>query len=183
MGKAGEKTGMSLEPVTAVATAKVYGPLPDDHPCYALIGLITSECARIEFNLDTAIFALAVVRPETGTCITGQFFGMFPRYMALLQLSLDRGLPDSIHKEIEKQSRVANRVAELRNRAVHDAWWEDTYSHEPYQYRTKSKKDTDYGLSSVSVEKLQSDLAEIRKHLDRVMKLKTTISQHLHPKP
>src|SRR5438045_3844627 len=137
---------MSLGKLTLTATAQTFRPLPDDHPCYALIGLITSECTRIEHFLDATIFEFVGLQSEAkiGACITGQMIGMYPRYQALSQLASERDAPEPIQEEIKRLERLSNDVANRRNRAVHDSWMEDGLG-DPHQFRTKAKKEPAYG--------------------------------------
>ena len=113
----------------------------------------------------------------------GQMVGMYPRYQALRQLALERGAPKPIIAEIERQAGVSNSIAEKRARAVHDAWMEDMFSNEPHQFRTKSKKVTDYGPQPMTIESLKNDLAAVRGHLERAMKLRSDIWELHRSKP
>lgn len=178
-------TGQSLTVAQGRVNATSFVPLPDKHQCYRLIGLITSECARIEHFLDAAIFEFAGLQSNarTGACITGQMVGMYPRYQALHQLAAEHGAPKPIQTEIKHLERLSAGVAKLRNRAVHDAWMQDTNSKKPHQFRTKAKKDTSYGPQPVTVAQLKKDLAEVRVHLERVMKFRSDVWEHHRPTP
>lgn len=178
-------TGVSAIVFQGKLNATAFRPLPDDHPCYALIGLITSECARVEHFLDAAIFDFIGLQSDAklGACVMGQMVGMYPRYQALRQLALERGAPKPIITEIERQVAVSSNIADKRARAVHDAWMEDMFSKEPHQFRTKSKKVTDYGPQLMSIASLKEDLAAVRKHLERAMKLRSDIWELHRPKP
>lgn len=170
-------TGQAMIVLTGKVSAQAFRPLPDDHPVYALIGLITSECVRIEHFLDATIFEFASLSSHArlGTCITGQMVGMYPRYMALHQLALERQAPKPIQSEIKKLIEASHDVATRRNRVIHDAWMEDVDSKEPHQFRTKAKKETAYGPQPAPIDKLREDLAFVRNHLDRVMKLRSEV--------
>ena len=149
------EANITLDDATVTATAQAFRPLPDDHPCFALIGLITSECARIEYFLDATIFEFAGLQSyaKRGACITGQMIGMHPRYQALYQLAIECDAPKPLRSEIERLHRLSNDIAQRRNRAVHDSWLGDGLG-DPYQFRTKTKKETEYGPSPVPLEKL-----------------------------
>ena len=178
-------TGVAMAVSIGTAHAQAFRPLPDEHSCYALIGLITSECARIEHFLDAAIFEMLGLQSEArlGTCVTGQMVGMFPRYMALHQLAIEKGIPAPLQSEIKKLTEASSGVATRRNRAVHDAWMEEMHSKEPHQFRTKNKKDTAYGPQPSPIEKLQDDLAFVRNHLERVMRLRSDLWELYRQKP
>jgi hypothetical protein len=176
-----EASGTAVGTSRAVATAQVFTPMPDDHPCYALVGLIAAETARIEQMLDGAIWDLAALMPVVGACITGQMVGAFPRYSALFQLAHLSELPAKILDEIKKQMGVSNEVAEKRNRAIHDPWYVEDETGEPHQYRGRTKKDLNFGPHPVSVDQLKDDLAFIRNHKERVRNLRNEIYLKLRP--
>lgn len=165
-------------------TAQVFSPLPDDHPAYRLVGLITSECARIEHFLDATIFEFLDMSSyaRRGACVTGQMIGMHPRYQALHQLAAERDAPKPIRTEIGRLEQLSNDVAKRRNRAVHDAWMQEKYTAELAQFRTKAKKEPAYGPQPVLIDELKEDLAIVRKHLDRVMKLRGDVWELYRPK-
>lgn len=177
--------GLSLSVAQGTVNASAFRPLPDDHPCYALIGLIASESARVEHFLDAAIFDFIGLQSDAklGAFRMGQMVGMYPRYQALRQLALERGAPKPIITEIERQISVSSNIAEKRARAIHDAWMEDMFSKDPYQFRTKSKKVTDYGPQPITIDNLKDDLAAVRRHLERAMKLRSDIWEFHRSKP
>jgi hypothetical protein len=161
--------------------AQGFRPLPDDHPCYALVGLITAEQARIESMLDAIIWELAEFEPAMAACITGQMIGMFPRYNALFQLAHHRRLDPSIAKEINYQAGKAGELGDLRNRAVHDPWFEEFTAGGSYQHKSRNKKNLTFGLQPVTTEDLKKDLSRLRSHMERVMKLRQDVWAALHP--
>lgn len=174
MGRTFEESIKETVKVTVSATGMAFRPLPDDHPAYALVGLITSECARIEHFLDATIFEFVGLQSHArlGASLTGQMIGMHPRYQALHQLALEREAPKPIRAEIGRLEQISNDIAKRRNRAVHDAWMEEMNSKEVAQFRTKTKKEPTYGPQAVLLDQLKDDLAFVRIHLDRVMKLR-----------
>lgn len=176
--------GMGMSVSFGAVTLNVFRSLPDDHPAYGLIGLIASECARIEHFLDATIFQFVGLQSQArmGTCITGQMFGMFPRYQALHQLALETGAPAKIRTEISTLEQASNDVAKRRNRVIHDAWMEETDSKELAQFRTKNKKETAFGPTPVHLDALKADLAYVREHLKRVMKLNGDVWELYQPK-
>lgn len=155
--------------------ATYFVPLPDDHECYRLVGLIAAEVARIEALIDTSIWELARVLPVTGACITGQMVGTYPRYLALYQLAMLCELQASIIKEIKRQMEVANSVSDRRNRAVHDPWYVEELTGEPHQFRGRTKKDPTFGPQPVGIAKLRDDLTFIRQHKERAQLLHNSI--------
>lgn len=153
----------------------VFSPLPDEHPCYSLVGQITAETARIELNLDHIIWEIAGVLQVVGACMTGQMVGMHPRYLALFQLADLAELPGKFLTEINKQKGYAGALADLRNRAVHDAWFVREGDGSPHQHKGRTKLDTRFGPHPVTVQMLQADLEKLRVHNQRVIKLQNEI--------
>lgn len=161
------------EPQTPALQA--FSPLPDDHPCYGLVGQITAETARIELNLDYIIWETVGLLPVAGACITGQMVGMYPRYLALFQLADLVDMPKPILEEINKQKGKSAGLADLRNRAVHDAWFAEESEGAPHQHKGRTKLDTRFGPHPVSVDMLRDDLGKLRRHNQRVIKLQNQI--------
>jgi hypothetical protein len=173
--------GLEMKLTGGVATITVFHPLPDDHPCYRLIGLIAAEAARIERLLDQTICYIAVIDLRVGACMTGQMIGPTPRFLALLQLALNRGMSAEIIKRINTVRGHAGEKFELRNRAVHDSWIADKATGEPYQFRGKSKQNPDFGPQPFSENALKDALAELRKYRDEVNALVSDIWTELQP--
>jgi hypothetical protein len=157
------------------AHIEIFNPLSDDHPCYALVGLIASEAARIEHFLDQAIANVSGMDHALAACLTGQMIGPNPRFSALLQLARQRALPKEVIATINRLSGRASGLFERRNRAVHDPWWEASSSGAPHQFRGKPKKDETYGLMPKNEQALRDDLTEIRKCREEVTALVSAI--------
>jgi hypothetical protein len=162
-------------PEVTRATIQTFKPLPDDHPCYALVGLIAAEAARIEHHLDQSISHLAGLDMAMGACLTGQMIGPTPRLNAMIQLARQRGLSPEIIKEIGTVEGHLSGLFERRNRAVHDPWWQEQGSGEPHQFRGKARKTQDYGLTPKAANELEDDLTELRKGRDEVLALVSKI--------
>jgi hypothetical protein len=161
--------------------ALVFDPLPDEHPCYRLVGLIAAETARIERLLEQSICNVGEMDLKAGACLTGQMIGPTPRFNALLQLAMNRGMSDGIIKRISTLSGHGSDKFERRNRVVHDPWLRERTSEEPHQFRAKAKKDPTFGAVPVSEKDLENTLTEIRKHRDDVNSLVSDIWTELRP--
>ena len=167
-------------PDTCLAIALVLKPLRDDHPCYALVGMIAAETARIERLIDQSICNIAEIGLTVGASITGQMIGPTPRFNALHQLATNKGMSAEILKRIKRTSGHANTHFERRNRAVHDSWLEDTDTGATHQYRGKAKSDPTYGPIPVSEQELKDTLGELRKYRIEVTELVADIWVELH---
>jgi len=175
--------GLSLAVAGGSVTMQAFRPLPDDHPCYRLIGLVAAEAARIERLIDQAICNVADVDLRVGACLTGQMIGPNPRFNALLQLAKNRGMSVAICKRIATLGGHASGYFERRNRVVHDSWLEDQATGEPHQFRGKPKKQESFGPVPASEAFLASELAAIRKHREDVTELVGAIWTELQPSP
>jgi hypothetical protein len=174
---------MAVEKDTALAlkVGRAFVPLPDEHACYQLIGLIAAEGARIEHLLNQSIAGAATVGLRYGACLTGQMIGPTPRFNALYLLCLERGASEDLLKRIKKVSGHAGTAFELRNRAVHDAWLEEVGEGTSHQFIGKPKNRPDFGVTPKSLQQLQDDLTELRKFREEVLDLVSDIWRALPP--
>ena len=162
-------------PVITQAVMEVFEPLDDDSPCYALVGLIAAETARIEHYLDQSLCNLAEIQKHVGACFTGQIVGPGPRFNAMLQLARERRLPKEIIDRIKNLDTKAHPIFDRRNRAVHDPWWRSKTSGKPHQFRGKPRKLDQFGLMPKTENELRDDLTEIRKYAVAVRRLVSDI--------
>jgi len=170
-GKIVEAKGKIFAFSGAKAHLRALVALPDDHECYPLVGLIAAESARIEELLDQEIADLADLQFPVAACLTGQMIGPNPRFTALRQLAVQRGMDESLIKRIKTLSGNAGPIFDKRNRVVHDPWVEDRASKETFQKRTKPRASPDYGFKPVGISDLKAILGELRKFEDKVREL------------
>lgn len=156
-------------------SVQVFEPLPDDNPCYRLIGLIAAETARIERLIDQAICNIGEMDLKVGACLTGQMTGAGPRFNALLQLATNRGMSEAILKRIKSLKRQAEPRFGDRNQVVHDAWVHERTTKEPHQFRGKARTNPKFGPEPVSATDLEDKLAKLRKHREDVNSLVSDI--------
>lgn len=181
MGKTYNETIHETVTASVSFNSQAFRPLPDAHPCYRLIGLITAEAARIDRIVDQAICNVAAIDLKVGACMTGQMIGPAPRFNALLQSAVNRGMSAQIIDRIKKVKGHASGYFDKRNRIVHDAWLEDVDTGEPHQFRGKSKHDPAFGPTPVSDQALKDFLVELRKHREEVNALVSDIWVELRP--
>jgi hypothetical protein len=175
-------------PIVSTSTAyaptiRAFKPLTDDHPCYALVGRIAAEQARIEHLLDGIIANLADLDEATAACVTGQMVGMFPRYSALFQLAHQCNMPPKIKEEVSNLRNRSGDIGEKRNRAVHDPWLEEIGSGSPYQHKGKAKANVAYGPAPVTELELLQTLSKLQSHRQRVFNLREAVWAATHPSP
>jgi hypothetical protein len=171
----------SRERALALKIGRAFEPLPDEHPCYQLIGLIAAEGARIEHLLNQAIANAAGLGLQYGACFTGQMIGPAPRFNALYLLCLEREVSADLLKRIKTVSGHAGAMFELRNRAVHDSWLVEVGEGTSHQFIGKPKHRPDFGVTPKSEQQLKDDLIEMRKHRDEVLDLVSDIWRALRP--
>lgn len=163
------------------ANATYFKPLPDDHACYRMVGLIAAETARIERLIDQAICNIADLDGKVGACFTGQMIGPNPRFDCIQQLAINRGMTDKIVKRIKTVSGHAGAQFLKRNRAVHDPWFAEGETDKSFQFRAKAKKDPEFGHVAVSATELETTLGDIRRFREEVNSLVSDIWTELKP--
>ena len=92
----------------------------DDH--YKSIGSVAAIWAKLELNINYAIWNLANLDKEAGACITAQIIAPVPRMRALISLVHYRGGKDDLMKSLNRFSGKLDKLARRRNRIVHDPW-------------------------------------------------------------
>ncbi len=127
-------------PITVNSSVEVHEPLPAGHPIFSLVGQVSSEFARLEHTLDTAIWALAELEPPLGACLTAQIIGVRPRCLTIIALLSHRGFKSDKVKKIRKFMEKTSSLSDDRNRLVHDPWFLDKIVSTPKQLRTMPKK-------------------------------------------
>lgn len=173
-------TGQSTIVFQGSANARSFRPLPDGHPCYALVGRVAAQTARIEKMLDQAICDVAQIDLKVGASITGQMIGHVPRFNALFQLATNRDMSETIRKRIKATQGRGGPHFERRHRALHDPWLEDVDTGAPHQDRGKAKTDPTFGPQPVSEQELRDMLGELAKYRREVTDLVSDIWIELH---
>jgi hypothetical protein len=110
------------------------GPLPEDHPFYALVGRVASEWAHLEHIVDLTIW----------------------------ELLLARGLTREHVKPFRKLRSEAFDDADWRARWVHDPWFIQEGT-QPAQFRAMPDVDPRFGLQAISEDEVKSTIDEIKK--------------------
>jgi hypothetical protein len=93
-------------------------------PFFQAIGRLAVAWSTFESNINDAIWELANVEKEAGTCLTSQLIGPGPRFRCLVALLRLRETPSDIIKRINVLSADADAAGRQRNRYLHDpvAW-------------------------------------------------------------
>jgi hypothetical protein len=95
------------------------GGIPDPH--YAAVGKVASSWALFETLLDITVWRFSNIDPKIMACVTSQVSGSGRKLDAVI--SLIRHIHgDAAVAPFNKFSEQTQRLAERRNRIVHDAW-------------------------------------------------------------
>jgi hypothetical protein len=132
-------------------------------PAFAdCIARVASVWARLEYDINVTIWALADTRPALGACITSQIFTLQARLDALLALAKIRQLDSSIIKQINKFADDSRGGQEIRNRIIHDMWLQDRLNpgHMGHLRITAAKK-LEFVIASVPLFELTADLEKL----------------------
>lgn len=87
----------------------------------AYIGQIASSWASFELAIDVYALELAGFPKLIGLCFTAQVAGPARKLDAYIAVMRERGATEFL-KELNKLAEKIKRLAERRNRAVHDPW-------------------------------------------------------------
>lgn len=153
---------------------------PDYASC---ISEITSCWSALEYNISMSIWHLAGIYPAIGACITSQIFTLDGRLKALQALLKLRQVPDSLRSRVNKFSERVRGPLELRNRTIHDQWFQGTESKEMLQLEIGAKGSLTYGFKPVPIEVLQADRDKIREAMREAVKIRDDIEAALPTLP
>lgn len=157
----------------------VHAPLPDTHPQLALIGQIAAAWSVIEHELDTVIWRLAELQPETGACLTAQMIGIRPRFLTIIALCTHAQFPKDFITKIEDVMNKGVKPGEGRNRVIHDPWYLELMSQQAAQFRAMPAKKLTYGFKPMPKEELDDILEKIAKYSGKITDLRMTILAEL----
>ena len=87
-----------------------------------LVGTISAAWAVLELNIEMTIFELVGGDRERIACVTSQFSSHYPKLKAVIALCKERGLSPEIIKKLNGFNGALTKVADRRNRVIHDAW-------------------------------------------------------------
>lgn len=92
------------------------------HRHYSAIGQVAAAWAYFEAIIDTWLIHFAEVKFEIGVCFTAQMVGPRPRMDSFIALTRHLGANKKWNKILEDFAKDVQKLAEQRNRAVHDVW-------------------------------------------------------------
>lgn len=97
-------------------------------PLVEAIGYVAVHWARLEHEINQAIWALSALDSEDGACLTAQIPSIVPRMRALIALVHKNKCSDELIGDLNRFSADADKLGRRRNRTLHDPWFfrEDT---------------------------------------------------------
>jgi hypothetical protein len=135
--------------------------LPEFAHC---IAHAANSWAYLEYYINVSIWALAGVAPAPGACMTSQIYTINARLDSLVALMKLRRVDDDLIKRVNKFQGNVRGAQDLRNRIVHDLWFND--SHAPNnmgKLRITASRDLKFGIDSITLETMKTDLLRIEK--------------------
>lgn len=147
-------------------------PLPPNDPVrehYAAIGVVAAEWANFEAIIDYCTIRLTGLRDDFGACLTSQISGSARKLDAYISVARNRGATD-VDKDLKKFSEAVARLAERRNRIVHDPW-SVSHGQTPRRFEITARKILKYEFVEVSTADVHNCAADIRLVVDQLEKL------------
>lgn len=100
--------------------------------------------------------------PAIGACITSQIFTLDGRLKALGALAALREVPEVLAKRINMFGERVRRPLELRNRVMHDQWFQGIRTQAMSQLEIGAKGSLTFGFKPVPIETLQEHREKVR---------------------
>ena len=148
-------------PLTDPAITKAFKDNRSRNAHYSAIGQVAANWAYFEGVIDTWLAIFADVETEVGVCFTGQMIGPNPRLNAFIALVRHRGAKRKWNKQLEQLALDVTKLAEQRNRAVHDVW-DLSEAEDPRRLEVTARKT----VRVVHVHVPTEDLRRLAKYID-----------------
>ena len=135
------------------------------------IGQLVCAWARVEHEIDEAIWKLAGVEENPGACMTAQISNVARRFDALFALARLRQTPPELLRDLEKVKNEALKLAALRNRVVHDPWASSYTSLDDkkhYRLEVTARSKLDFRYKEVPTDALKRITESIKKLHERL---------------
>jgi hypothetical protein len=168
-------------------TVRAYGPLPDDHPFYALVGRVAAEAARLDHILDVIIWELSGTNSVRASCVTAQITSSAGRCQAIAALATVQGLSlATVEDAISLKERLSGLLPK-RNRIIHDAWFHEgssttgsTGQFVSYTVKKAGRRGR-YGIEPVTKEEIDAVIRQLAAEAGRATKLRGKVREQLKP--
>lgn len=143
---------------------------------YAAIGRVAAEWAAFEVHIDGACISLGQLDIYNASCLTAQIAGSARKLDAYIAIAKFRGVGEDYLKILNKFADETRKLAEKRNRIVHDPW---VIQHTPSRYEVTARKNLRMGFVPNSIKDFADISHAITKHLDRLNELHEQICKEL----
>jgi len=154
--------------------------IPEVDPYLTEVGRIASAWAMLEFHIDLLIWELIEVEHMLGACVTSQLTNVGARLRTLAALVRLREGSAGLIKEINSFDGVTAIVQQKRNRAVHDTWMYNRARKSAAQVNvTIAEKQLKFGINDVAMPELTTIHAEVKRHVEKFLKLSLKIRKEL----
>jgi len=145
------------------------GELGQTH--YAAVGMVAVAWAKLEIAIDRTIWREAAVNERTGACITTQLTGIYPRMRALIALARLNGASHGLISELNNLADDSELLVRLRNRIVHDPWFVNAKTGEPFRLQVTADRKLDFDYHQMSTRDVIDVYDKIQAHINRFEKL------------
>jgi hypothetical protein len=118
--------------------------------------------AYLEYYINASIWTLAGTTPAQGACMTSQIYTINARLDALVALMKLRSVDAKLIKRVNKFQNSIREAQDLRNRIVHDLWFNDNHVKTNMgKLRITATRDLKFGIESLMIASLRADVAKI----------------------
>jgi hypothetical protein len=139
--------------------------LPEAH--YAAIGRVASEWASLEATIDTCSHHLADITAQAGVCFTSQIAGTGRKIDAYIALARLQGASKTI-SALNEFAKDSQRLAEQRNRIIHDPWIGAT---NPHRLEASARKTLRLGFIPTSTDAVLALATKIMLYKKRIIEI------------
>lgn len=149
---------------------------------YAAMGSVAAEWAWLELWIDFKTLELAKIPLEVGLCITAQVSGSARKLDAYIALARQLGAKQTV-RDLTIFAQAMTKLAERRNRIVHDAWVIDKDSHTAVRLEATARKVLQFRTVIVETKDIKSLSAEITAHLNKFDEIHSLVISELSTSP
>jgi len=139
------------------------------------ISKIISYWSALEYNINLSIWHLAGVYPAIGACITEQIYTLDGRLKAIQSLLKLRRAPNDLIKKVNHFAETSRKAQAIRNRVARDTWHQSHESKRMYQLTIGARGKLTYGFKPIPLTELELDHDEVRRVMQKAVKLRDAI--------
>jgi hypothetical protein len=109
-------------PKLSKATLAARAHTKKSNELFISIGEMVVFWAVLEYDINSAIWALVANNDRDGACLTAQIPAIISRMRALIALVRENHGSDALVKKLNKFASEMDEIARSRNRIIHDRW-------------------------------------------------------------